>query len=273
MEFLYSIISTIVVFILGASIGSFLNVVIYRLPQGLSLLYPPSRCPNCQQRLKPYDNVPVLGWLWLKGRCRFCRQPISIRYPLVEAATGLLFVLAFNVFHVPLPAIGYWAFFSWLLALSLIDLDTLTLPNVLTQSGLIVGLMFQALVGWSQKATIAGLSHQLFVGILGAVVGIWLFDLITIAGSIAFGQTAMGGGDAKLAALMGAWLGWQNLLLASFLACVIGAFIGGGAVAIGWLSRRQPMPFGPFLSLGAVLATFYGKAIVSAYLRVFFPTL
>jgi leader peptidase (prepilin peptidase)/N-methyltransferase len=273
IEMLFSGISALFVFILGASIGSFLNVVIYRIPAGISLLHPPSRCPQCLRLVKIYDNVPVLGWIWLRGRCRYCRGLISVRYPLVEAAMGLVFVLVFWSFHVPLPAIGYWAFFSWLLALALIDLDTMTLPNCLTQSGLVLGLVFQMVIGWSESDSLAGVAAQLMAGIVGAVVGIWVFDLITIVGSIVFGQTAMGGGDAKLAAMMGSWLGWQNLLLSGFLACTIGAFVGGAAIALGLLNCRQPMPFGPFLALGAVLATFYGEVLVSAYLQLFFPTL
>jgi leader peptidase (prepilin peptidase)/N-methyltransferase len=110
-------------------------------------------------------------------------------------------------------------------------------------------------------------------GFVGAVVGIWLFDLIAIAGSFVFGQAAMGGGDAKLVAMIGAWLGWKYMLLAGFLACVLGAFGGGGAIALGWLSRRQPMPFGPFLAAGAVLATLFGEGLISTYVQVFFPTL
>lgn len=271
MDLLLLVASTLVVFVLGACIGSFLNVVIYRLPAGISLLYPPSRCPRCKRRLKSYDNVPVVGWLLLRGRCRFCHNPISARYPLVEAATGLLFVFVFWAFTLPFPAIGYWAFFSWLLALSLIDLDTMTLPNSLTQSGLLAGLAFQGAMGWAHGGS-AGVASYLMNGILAAVIGVWLFDAITVLGAIAFGQTAMGGGDAKLAAMMGAWLGWQNLLLAGFLACAIGAFVGGAAIALGLLSRRQPMPFGPFLALGAVLSAFFGQAMISSYLQLFFPT-
>lgn len=264
-----SVVVVVIIFALGASVGSFLNVVIYRLPAGLSLLHPPSRCSNCGKRLKFYDNVPVWGWLKLKGRCRYCNCPIALRYPLVEAATGILFVLTFWAFSLSLPMLGAWVFLSWLMALALIDLDTLTLPNSLTQSGLIAGLVFQAISGWTDSETVAGVADQLWVGILGTVVGIWMFDVITILGSIAFGQTAMGGGDAKLAAMMGAWLGWQQLLLAGFLACLLGSVIGAGAIALRLLNRRQPMPFGPFLALGAVLATFFGEAIVSAYLRLY----
>jgi leader peptidase (prepilin peptidase)/N-methyltransferase len=147
----------------------------------------------------------------------------------------------------------------------------MTLPNPLTQSGLVAGLVFQAVSGYLTTSTLAGSLTQLVQGIVGAVLGLWLLDIITIVGSVALGQSAMGGGDAKLAAMMGAWLGWKYLLLAGFLACAIGAFIGGGAIAIGWLNRRQPMPFGPFLALGSVLAAFWGEAIVSTYLRIFFP--
>jgi leader peptidase (prepilin peptidase) / N-methyltransferase len=262
---------TIFIFVLGASVGSFLNVVVYRLPAGLSLLHPPSRCPKCRTQLKPYDNVPVFGWLWLKGRCRYCKTPISIRYPLVEAATAILFLLVFWQFGYSLQTLGYWAFLSWLLALALVDLDTMTLPNALTQSGLVLGLIFQSVIGFSQSHNNAGLIEQLMAGIAAAVLGIWLFDLITILGSAAFGRTAMGGGDAKLAAMMGAWLGWKYLLLAGFLACVLGAFIGGGAIAFRLLRRGNPIPFGPFLAAGAAVTVFLGEAILSTYLKLFFP--
>jgi leader peptidase (prepilin peptidase) / N-methyltransferase len=263
-----SVLTILLTFALGASVGSFLNVVVYRLPAGRSLLYPPSCCPVCGTRLRPYDNVPVLGWLWLRGRCRTCKQPIARRYLWVELTTAILFVLVFGAFSFSATTVGNWVFFSWLIALALIDLDTLTLPNSLTQSGLIAGLLFQAIAGWSQSATLAGTVAQLWVGIVGAVIGIWLFDTIAIAGSIAFGQTAMGGGDAKLAAMMGAWLGWQQLLLAGFLACLLGVGIVGGAVALRRLDRRQPIPFGPFLAMGGMGAIFLGRAIVSAYMQL-----
>ncbi|MCU0535411.1 MAG: prepilin peptidase [Hydrococcus sp. Prado102] len=267
MDIFVKAIATIFVFALGACIGSFLNVVVYRIPAGLSLIHPPSRCPHCFHQLGATENVPVFGWLWLRGRCRWCRTPISARYPTVEALTGLLFVLVYWKFGYNPTTIGYWALLSWLLALSLIDFDTMTLPNELTQSGLIVGLGFQIWRGW-QDAQVA---NYLMLGISSAVLGIWLLDAIRWIGSIAFGQTAMGGGDPKLAATIGAWLGWKYLLLTGFLACAIGALVGGGAIALGLLDRRQPMPFGPFLALGAALAMFFGDEIISTYLKIFFP--
>lgn len=273
MDTLIALLATAIVFALGTSIGSFLNVVVYRLPAGLSLLWPPSRCPHCLHRLGKRENVPILGWLWLQGRCKHCKSKISVRYPLVEMATGLLFLLVFWRFggNWQVQTLGYWAFFSWLLTLSLIDLDTMTLPNPLTQSGLVAGLVFQVSAGLQSSVGLSGLVNQLMLGIVGAVVGIWVFDIIAFVGAMAFGQAAMGGGDAKLAAMMGAWLGWQYLLLAGFLACVVGAFAGGGAIALCLLNRRQPMPFGPFLALGAVLTVVWGEALLSSYLRLFFP--
>jgi leader peptidase (prepilin peptidase)/N-methyltransferase len=267
-------IPSLLVFMLGAAVGSFLNVVIYRLPEGLSLLRPPSRCPRCHTRLKPYDNVPVFGWLWLRGRCRYCRTPIAIRYPLVEAFTGGLFLATYATFGLSWLTVGYCLLLSWLVALAFIDFDTLTLPNQLTQSGLVLGLLFQGWLGYTQGSTNPGnIIQQIMVGVIGAVVGIWLFDTITLFASAAMGQTAMGGGDAKLAAMLGAWLGWSGVLLSGFLACLLGAVIGGGAIALRFISRRQPMPFGPFLALGATFVVFYGDWLIKTYMGIFFPTL
>ncbi len=271
MEILGYAVASLLIFAFGISIGSFLNVVIYRIPAGLSLVHPPSRCPQCYHKLGKTENVPVLGWLWLKGRCRWCKTRIPSRYPLVEGFTGLLFLLVFWQFGFSFLTLGYWAFLSWLLALTLIDFDTMTLPNPLTQSGLVVGLMFMAGLGWVQFGEPLGVLRQLMVGITAAVVGIWLFDGITLLGSLMLGQAAMGGGDAKLAAMIGAWLGWKSLLLATFLSCLVGAIIGGGAIAIGLLNRRQPMPFGPFLALGATLTIFFGDQIIATYIDLFFP--
>jgi leader peptidase (prepilin peptidase)/N-methyltransferase len=268
MDALLALPACLVVFALGASIGSFLNVVIYRLPARLSLLFPPSRCPHCLTRLKKHHNVPVFGWMWLKGKCGHCKSPISIRYPLVEAATGVLFLLVFLVFGISVQTLGYWAFLSWLLALSMIDLDTMTLPEPLTKSGLVLGLGFQLISGFTASG-LTGAIQNLMIGAIAAVLGIWLLDLISILGSFVLGQQAMGAGDSKLMAMMGAWLGWKSLLLAGFLACASGTIVGGGAIALGVLSRRQAMPFGPFLALGAAIALFYGEALISSYLQLF----
>lgn len=271
MELLATTLTTLVIFLLGASIGSFLNVVVYRLPARMSLLHPGSHCPQCKTPIKPSDNVPVLGWLRLQGRCRACCTAIAPRYPLVEATTGILFVLVAWRFSLPLPAVGYWVFTSWLLALALIDWDTRTLPNPLTQSGLVLGLLFQVAIAL-QTPEGGDLPHQFMLGVGGAVVGIWVMDLIRVGGTLLFQKDAMGGGDPKLAAMMGAWLGWKLVLLSGFLASAIGAFVGGGAIALGLLQRDQPIPFGPLLALGALLSMFFGEAIIAAYVQLFFPS-
>jgi len=272
MEIIFNSLVTAIVFVSGSAIGSFLNVVVYRLPAGLSVMWPPSRCPKCLNQLKPYENIPVFGWLWLRGRCNHCRSNISVRYPLVEAATGLLFLLIFWRFGAGVQTLGFWALFSWLLALSLIDWDTMTLPNSLTRSGLVAGLVFQMAKGWWPTFSPIDSVHYLVLdGIVGSVVGLWLFDIIALAGSLALRQNAMGSGDSKLAALMGAWLGWKYLLIAGFIACLAGALAGGGAIALGLLERRKPMPFGPFLALGTAITALWGEAILSTYLQLFFP--
>ena len=268
METLVWAIANTFVFVFGACIGSFLNVVIYRIPAGLSLVHPPSRCPKCGHGLGKTENVPVLGWLWLKGRCRWCKTPISARYPTIEAITGIIFLLVFWHFGYTLETIGYCAFLSWLLSLSMIDLDTMTLPGSLTKSGLVLGLVFQLIIGW-EKAEFSGSIGQLMFGIIGAVLGIWLLEIIGLVGTLILGQQAMGDGDGKLMATIGAWLGWQYVLLGSFLACGIGAIIGVSAISLGILGKKQHMPFGPFLALGGTLALFFGDRIISTYLGLF----
>ncbi|BAB73272.1 prepilin peptidase [Anabaena sp. FACHB-709] len=269
METLIVTLASVFVFALGASIGSFINVVVYRLPAGLSILWPPSRCPHCLNQLKAYDNVPVLGWIWLKGRCRFCKNPISIRYPVVEAVTGIIFLCVFLIFKVSILTLGYWTFCGWLLALSLIDLDTMTLPNPLTKSGLVLGLVFQMIVGYAADPTLSGLIRHLMMGIVGAVLGLWLFEAIALLG-VVFQKEAMGAGDAKLAAMMGAWLGWRYLLLAGLIACTLGALVGVGAILLSKRKWGQKIPFGPFLASGALITLFGGQPILSAYLQLFF---
>ena len=262
----------LIVFAFGAAIGSFLNVVIYRVPAALSLLHPPSRCPVCYHPLRPYDNVPIFGWLWLQGRCRYCHTPIAPRYPLIEALVGGLFLGAFSYFGLTWATVGAWIFLSWLVCLTFIDLDTLTLPNVLTQSGLVLGVMAQTLLIFSPETlSLSSAASGLMGAILGAVLGLWIFETIGFVGSLMTGKTVMGGGDGKLAAMLGAWLGWQGMLLSSFMACALGAFIGGAAIALRFTTRQNPIPFGPFLALGAFITLFWGDRLINWYLQLFFP--
>ena len=269
METLVSAIANTFVFTFGACIGSFLNVVIYRIPAGVSLIHPPSRCPKCDHRLGTTENVPVFGWLWLKGRCRWCKTKISARYPIIETITGIIYLLVFWQFGYSLETIGYCAFLSWLLSLAMIDLDTMTLPGSLTKSGLIVGLVFQGIIGWHQAA-LPGMASRLLFGVSGAVVGIWLLEIIGFIGALALGQQAMGDGDGKLMATIGAWLGWKYVLLGTFFACGLGSIIGISAIALGKIGKKQPIPFGPFLALGGALALFFGQHVIGAYTNLLF---
>jgi leader peptidase (prepilin peptidase) / N-methyltransferase len=259
-----------IVFILGSAIGSFLNVVIYRLPAGLSLLHPPSRCPHCLTPIKKRDNLPIVGWLKIKGRCAHCNAPISPRYPLVEAVMGVLFLITYFVFGLSLQTPAYWLFLSLLFALALIDFDTMTLSDPLMQLGVIAGLLFQAAIGFSLHGW-AGAIVSLASSAIGMVLGILLIDLITVLGTAIFRRPAMGDGDAFLAAMMGAWLGWKYLLLAIFLAAVVGAIVGFGWRLVGQMQRFQKMPFGPCLAIGAVLSLFLGQGLLNGYLALLQP--
>ncbi|PZU95983.1 MAG: prepilin peptidase [Pseudanabaena sp.] len=260
---------------IGACIGSFLNVVVYRVPAGLSILHPPSRCPHCLRQLAPRDNIPVIGWFLIKGKCRYCKTPVSWRYPAIEALTAFLFWCVAAYFGTSLSILilcFYAAFLSWLLALALIDIDTQTLPNSLTQSGLIIGLIYQVSLAATESSgasNAAGISNLLLVGSIGAFVGIWLLDIMRIAGRFFLHKEAMGGGDPKLAAMIGMWLGWQNVLLAIMIASAIGTVVGAIAIVTKNLDKQQKIPFGPFLALGAAISLFYGNTIISNYLAWF----
>jgi leader peptidase (prepilin peptidase) / N-methyltransferase len=251
------------VFGLGACVGSFLNVVIYRLPAGVSLLWPPSRCPQCGHQLGWTENIPILGWLLLRGRCRHCHTAISARYPLIETFTAVLWLATFWRFGATWQTAGYCLLLSWLIALAMIDLDTMTLPNPLTSSGLVLGILFQTFVGYQETQTIAG-AAQYFIGSIGGMVlGIWIYDLIQVLGSLLMGQLAQGGGDAKLMGMIGAWLGWSGVVLTGGMASLVGSIVMGGAVLLG--SERRKFPLGPFLAAAAVVSLFAGSGIIAAY--------
>ncbi|MBD2179200.1 prepilin peptidase [Pseudanabaena sp. FACHB-1998] len=257
---------------IGACIGSFLNVVIYRVPAGLSILYPPSRCPHCLRPLAPRDNLPVIGWFLIKGKCRYCHTPVSWRYPVIEALTSFLFwcVAAYFGTSQPVPVLCFYALFlSWLLALAMIDIDTMTLPNSITQSGLGLGLIYQASLVFVNTGDRTNLAGHLIFGIGGAVLGIWLLDIMRIAGRVFLQKEAMGGGDPKLAAMIGMWLGWQNILLTILLASAIGTLVGAIALLLKNISKQQPIPFGPFLAVGGAISLFFGKDILNNYLSWF----
>ena len=242
---------------LGACVGSFLNVVAWRLPRLESLFFPASHCPRCGSSLAWYENLPVLGWLGRLGRCGHCRAPIALRYPLVELLTAGLWVAVLLArpagmgappFWLLLPA--GWLLVSWLIPLALIDCDHLWLPEPLCRWGLLLGLGSTAVLGLSQSAEHA--RALLFDHLLAAAIGLLAFEALSAFGEWLIGQPALGLGDAKLTALLGAWLGLVGMGLAVALAVLAGALVGGAARLCGRLKPQQPFPFGPFLACGGL---------------------
>jgi leader peptidase (prepilin peptidase)/N-methyltransferase len=246
--------------LLGLVVGSFANVCIHRLPLGQSVVSPPSRCPACGTLIKAYDNLPVLGWLLLRGRCRACQAPISWRYPVVEAANGLLW-LALAYWHGPAPrTFVEMALTSALLILSLIDLEHQLLPDVITLPGVAIGLAASFLPG-SPLTPLAAL--------LAAAGGFLAFAAVAKTYEKTRGVEGLGQGDWKLAALLGAFLGWQKMLLTVLLASVAGTIVGLLAIALRGRDMRYALPLGTFLGASGALAVFLGDALVAWYRGLF----
>ena len=244
--------------LLGACVGSFLNVVAWRLPRQESVVHPRSHCPHCGSRLRWFENIPVLSWLLLRGRCGHCSAPISLRYPAVELLVAGLLVAAALASPSPLAAgapaglapLAGGLLVVLLVPLLLIDLDHLWLPEPLCRWGVVLGLVVTAVAGFSQGDG-PGRS-LLFWHLLAASAGLLGFEGTSALAQRLLGKPALGLGDAKLAALLGAWLGPTGLGLAVVLAVFAGALVGLIGLASGRLKRGQPFPFGPFLAGGGL---------------------
>lgn len=257
-------ISLATVALLGACVGSFLNVVAWRLPREESLVLPPSHCTHCGSRLRWWQNLPVLGWLLIRGRCGFCGSPVSWRYPLVELLCALLWLAALQAQPSgfgPAPAAALvvpagWLLVSLLLPMVLIDIDRLWLPEPLCRWGVVLGLVVTVLIGFGQGVE-PGRS-LLFSHLLAAALGLLGLEALSAVAAAAMGRPALGLGDAKLAALLGAWLGPGSLLAALAIAVMAGALLGGLARLSGRLKPHQPFAFGPFLALGGVATWILG---------------
>lgn len=269
------------VFILGLVVGSFLNVVIYRLPiqmqsawrresldflgmepeaEGprLNLAFPASLCPHCGEKLKPWHNVPVVSYLFLRGKCAHCTAPISAQYPLVELATAALSVLVIHHFGMNFTGLLALAFTWMLLALTGIDLKHQLLPDIITLPLLWLGLLANSL----------GLFTDLHSAVLGAVAGYMVLWLIFWGFKLLTGKDGMGHGDFKLLAALGAWLGWQQLPLIILLSSAVGAIIGIATIVIAGRNRHIPMAFGPYLAIAGWIALMWGEAIISTYMSM-----
>lgn len=252
----------LVVGVFGALVGSFLNVCIYRLPREESVAWPASHCPQCRHSIAPYDNIPVLSYLVLGGRCRACRNPIPLRYPLVEVANALGWVAIVWYFGLTAPAALYALFFSAMLVITGTDLSHTIIPDSVTLPGMVIGLVGAATI----------LPVGLLNSVLGVVVGGGLLWALAAASPYLFGKEGMGGGDIKLLGMVGAFLGWRPALLTIMIGALVGSIVGLSLIGFKVLRRDEYIPFGPFLALGAVLALFFHQPILDWYWALLDPT-
>lgn len=267
--------------LMGLVVGSFLNVVIHRLPkmmerdwmcqcaelrgeeipeaETLTLATPRSRCPHCGHQITALENIPVISWLMLGGKCSACKAPISIRYPIVEAVTGLLSAYAAWHFGFGLTAVGAILFIWAMVALTGIDFDTQLLPDSITLPLLWLGLLLNL------SASFTSLSSA----VIGAIAGYLSLWSVYWGFKLATGKEGMGFGDFKLLAAIGAWLGWQMLPLTILLSSLVGAIVGIGLIVLAKRGRNVPIPFGPYLAAAGLLALFWGKPLTQTYLGLF----
>jgi leader peptidase (prepilin peptidase)/N-methyltransferase len=267
---------------LGAIVGSFLNVVIHRLPNGESIVFPNSRCPACHTRIKACDNVPILAYLWLGGRCRACRARISARYPFVEALTAALFALIFLHDDLTLALPFDLIFAAGVIALIFIDAEQMILPNAITYPGFVFALVARLFVlnfngvefllanrsGGNSELKLRAVS---FIGaLIGALIGGGLLWLVGFLWKRLRGVEAMGMGDVKMMFFVGAYLGWQLGLLTIFLGVFTGAFVGIALmIKSGSRDMQMRLPFGIFLGIGSIVSLLYGSTLINWYLGQF----
>jgi len=232
---------TLLAAVVGLMVGSFCNVCVYRIPRGESVAFPGSHCPNCQHAIAWYDNIPLLSWAWLGARCRHCAQPIAVRYPLLELIVAVTWGWLAWLIGPNMVLLQALVLMTLLWVLTLIDLETMLLPDVITLPSIIIGLSFAYALGYGQDA------------LIGAVVGYGFFWLVAAGYRLFAGREGMGGGDFKLLAMLGAFMGWQALPFIVFMASFSGAIIGSVWLWQGKKDGRAEIPFGPFLSLAGMV--------------------
>ena len=253
------------VFVFGAIVGSFLNVCIVRLPKDESVVYPPSHCPNCDVAIAFYDNVPLISYVALGGHCRFCGARISPRYFIVELLMGSLALALYTQFDLSLAFFVSFVFVAALIVISFIDLDVRIVPDVISLPGIVAGLVF-SLVGRYIINDPFELVPSPVSALLGVLIGGGFLLLLAWAYEAFTGVEGMGGGDIKLLAMIGAFLGWPSIPVTLFFSSLGGSVIGLTAMLIKGVGRRYALPFAPFLCLGALLYLFFGKELVEVYL-------
>ena len=250
-------ITNIFVFIMGSIVGSFLNVCIYRLPRCESIVYPPSHCPNCKKNIFWYDNIPILSFLILKGKCRSCKSKISIRYFLVELLTAALLLALFIGFGLTPKFFAYAIMSCGLIIATFVDFEIHEIPDQISLGGILAGLLISYL--FPSLFDEASRMHGFLASFIGALTGGGSIYLMGFLGEMAFKKEAMGGGDVKLMAMIGSFIGWKWILLTFFLAPIFGSIAG---ISLKIKYGREIIPYGPYLSLAAIVAIFFGDNIL-----------
>lgn len=249
---------SIVSFIFGAVVGSFLNVCIFRMPKAESVVSPPSHCPRCDYRIRWYDNIPLFSYLLLRGKCRGCSTHITLQYPLVELINGLLTLVLFLKFGPTVSFLAMFLFCSSLVVITFIDLEHQIIPDEISLSGIIIGFLFSFF-----------LPGQTWINsLLGILLGGGCLLLVAYGYQWLTGKEGMGGGDIKLLAMMGAFLGWKSVLFIVFASSLIGSVVGVTMMLVQKKDSKLAIPFGPYLAFGAVLYIFYGTQLIHWYLNL-----
>ncbi len=257
------LVNYIFIFVIGLLLGSFGNVVIHRLPLGENVAMPRSRCPKCRTMIAWYDNIPVLSWLFLLGKCRACKTPISIRYPFVELLTGVLFVAVLFTHGMTWTTLEYLIFTWGLIVVSFIDLDHMILPDVFTLPGIVIGLIGAAIN--PERSFISALA--------GVLIGGGFLWLVAYLYLVVRKEEGMGGGDIKLLGWIGAVLGWSSVPFVVLASSVVGSIIGLGLALKQKAGLKSVIPFGPYLAAAAILYMLGGDQVGSWYISLFLPSL
>jgi leader peptidase (prepilin peptidase)/N-methyltransferase len=253
------------VLILGLAIGSFLNVCIYRIPNGESIVFPPSACGNCKTQLRPYELIPVISFLMLRGRCRTCGASIALQYPLIELANALLYVVAYHHFGLQIETVFAFVLISLMLVMAMIDLHTMTIPDGIVLFGFVTGLATAVYhVFYGNNIYYSAKPYNGFIGMLSGSLILFVIAFVT---DLIYGEGGgLGFGDVKIFVPIGLFLGWQLTLLALWLAFVVGGVFGIVLLIFFKKHRKMQMPFGPFIAVGTLISIFYGKSLIYLWL-------
>ena len=250
----------VVVAVFGLVIGSFLNVCIFRIPRNISIVFPSSRCPSCNHPIRAWDNIPVISYMILGGRCRHCGAKISLQYPFVEALNAFFYVAVFWRYGFGWDSGVYALFCSSLLVITFVDLEFQIIPDRITLPGIVIGIVAGSLLMPDpfMRTTLLGYKAS----VIGLLSGGGFFYLVAV-----LSRGGMGGGDIKMMAMVGALMGWKTVLLTTFLGSLSGSMVGIFLMIFRGRGRKAKIPFGPFLALGAVITLFFGEEILAWYLH------